>query len=109
MAGKMWFSFITWPRFSGFVDSNNPELVPLALAETGHPCLQLVDGGHAVVIVRDQSVKPASKLVLLLDDKMGDWPSSVISRFVPSQCYTFVVKINNSRLSGLSWWFCNFF
>ena len=80
----MWFSFITWPRFSCLVDGHNPELVPLALAKPRHPRLQLVDGGHAIVVVRDQGVKPTSELVFLLDDKMSDGPASVISGFVPS-------------------------
>lgn len=59
-----------WLRFSGFVHSNNAELVPLALAQSRHPSLQVLDGGDAVRIVRNQGVKPAAELVLLLNDVM---------------------------------------
>ena len=45
-------------RLSGLVDRDDPELVPLALAEAWHPSLKVVDGGAAVVVVGDQGVKP---------------------------------------------------
>ena len=41
-----------------------PELVLLAEGQSGHPGLQLRDGGHAVGVVRDEGLEPAAKLVL---------------------------------------------
>ena len=48
-----------WPGFSRLVNRDDPELVPLALAEAGHAGLQLVYRRAAVVVVRYQRVKPA--------------------------------------------------
>ena len=101
----MWFCFIAGPGFSCLVDGHNSELVPLALAQTRYPGLELVNGGHAVVIIRDQSVKPAAKLVFLLNNEVCDRSASVIRGFVPSECDTLIVKVNNSRFSRLGGWF----
>lgn len=68
---------------SGLVDGNHPELVPLALAQAGHACLQLVDGGCAVLVVCDEGIEPASELVFLLDDVVGDGPAPVVLGLVP--------------------------
>ena len=64
----MWFCFTAWPRLPCLVDGYDPELVPLALAQTGNPGLQLVDGARAVVVVRHQGVEPTAELVLFLDN-----------------------------------------
>ena len=42
------------------------DYIPFSLTESRNPGLQLLNGGGTVVVVRDESVKPASKLVLLL-------------------------------------------
>ena len=70
-------------RLSCLVDRDDPELVPLALAQAGHAGLQLVDGGLAVLVVRDQGVEPSSELVLLLDDVVGDGAAAVVLGLVP--------------------------
>ena len=82
--GQVGLGLIAWPRLPGLVNRHNPELVPLALAQTRHPGLQLVNCGAAVVIIRDEGVKPAAEFVFLLDDEMCDGPTSVISGLVPS-------------------------
>ena len=64
----MWFCFTAWPRLSCLVDGYHPELVPLALAQTGNPGLQFVDGARTVVVVRHQGVEPTAELVLFLDN-----------------------------------------
>ena len=104
MSRKVRFSFVAWPRLSRLVDRHNPELIPLALTQTRHPRLQLINGGHAVIIISDQSIKPASELVFLLDDEVSDRSSSIISWFVPSQSHTFIIKVNNSWLSRFTGW-----
>ena len=76
----------------------------LTFTEPGNSGLQLVNGGHAVIIVRDESVKPAAELVFLLDDEMCDGSPSVISWLVPSQCHRFVIKVHNSWLSRFCRW-----
>ena len=45
-------------RLAGLVDRDDPELVPLPLAEAGNPRLKVVDGRTAVVVVRYQGVEP---------------------------------------------------
>ena len=90
---------------SGLVDGNHPELVPLALAQAGHACLQLVDGGCAVLVVCDEGIEPASELVFLLDDVMRNWATTILFWLVPSESDRFVVKVNNlwlTRLAGRS-------
>ena len=103
MSAEVRFGFRRWFRFSRLVDSDHSELIPLALTQTRHSCLQLINGGHAVLIISDQSIKPASELVFLLDDVVGDGSASIILRFLPSQCDGFIVKINNLWLSRLTW------
>ena len=53
---------------AGLVDCDDPELVPLALAQTGNPGLQFVDGAGTVVVVSHQGVEPTAELVLFLDN-----------------------------------------
>ena len=74
----------------------------ITFAEPGDSGLELVNSCHAVVVVRDESVKPAAELVFLLDDEVSDGAATAVSRFIPAQRHTLVVKINNSRLSGLT-------
>ena len=66
----MWFCFTAWPRLSCLVDGYHPELVPLALAQTGNPGLQFVDGAGTVVVVSHQGVEPTAELVLFLDNNI---------------------------------------
>jgi hypothetical protein len=62
------FGFGGGLRLAGLVDGDDPELVPLSLAEARHTRLQLVDGGGAVLIVSDKGIKPSSEFVFLLDN-----------------------------------------
>ena len=92
-------------RLSGLVDGDHSELVPLALAQARHSRLQLVDGGCAVLVVGDEGVEPAAKLVFLLNDVVGDRSTTILLGFVPSQGDRLVVKVNNlgfSRGAGRS-------
>ena len=88
---------------AGLVDGDNPELIPLALAQPRYSRLQLVDGGHTVLVIGDQRVKPAAKLVFLLNDVVCDGSATVVLGFVPSQCDGFVVEINNLGFPRLAW------
>ena len=94
-------------RLSGLVGGYDAELVPLALAEPRDPRLQLVDGGAAVVVVRHERVEPSAKLVLLLDDVVGDGPAAVVQRLVPLQRHRLVVELADARLLGLRGRFCD--
>ena len=101
----MRFGFWRWVRFSCLVDSDHPELIPLAFAETRYPCFQLINGGHTVLVVSDECIKPSSELVLLLDDVVGDGSASIVLGLLPAQCDGLVVKVNNlwfTRLTGRS-------
>ena len=93
-------------RLAGLVDGDDSELVPLALAQPRYSSLQLVNGGHTVLVIGDQRVKPAAKLVFLLNDVVCDGSASVVLGFVPSQCDGFVVEINNLRFARLAWRSC---
>ena len=86
-------------RLARLIDRDDAKLIPLALAEAGHPRLQLVNRGHAVLVVRDEGVKPAAEFVFLLDDVVGDGTPAVVLGLVPSQCHGFVVKVHNFRLA----------
>ena len=88
---------------SRLVDGDHTELVDLALAQPRHPRLQLVDGGHAVLVISNESIKPAAKLVLLLNDVVRDRAATVILGFVPTQGDGLVVKVNNLGFAGLAW------
>ena len=82
--GQVGLGLVARPRLPGLVGRHDPELIPLALAQTWHPGLQLVNRGATVVVVRDEGVKPAAEFVFLLDDEMCDRSTSVISGLVPS-------------------------
>ena len=101
----MWFGLAAWPRLASFVDSNHPELVPLAFAKTRDPGLQLINNGAAVAVVGDQSVKPPSKLVLLLNDVVSDWPPAVRLRLLPSKRNRLVVEVRDVGFLWRTWWF----
>ena len=47
------------------------------------PSLQLSDSCGAVCVIRDESLEPAAKLVLLLDDVVSDGAAAVSDRLVP--------------------------
>ena len=86
VSAEVGFGFRRGFGLSRLVDCDDPELVPLALAQPRHPGLELVDGGHAVLVVRDEGVEPAAELVLLLDDVVCDGPPAVVLGLVPAQC-----------------------
>ena len=86
VSAEVGFGFGRGFGLSRLVDCDDPELVPLALAQPRHPGLELVDGRHAVLVVRDEGVKPAAELVLLLDDVVCDGPPAVVLGLVPAQC-----------------------
>ena len=99
----MGLGLVAGPGLPGLVDRHDPELVPLALAQPRHPRLQLVNGRHAVVVIRDESVKPAAEFVFLLNDVVCNGTAAVIFGFIPSQCDGFVVEINNLGFARLAW------
>ena len=74
----------------------------ITFAEPGNSGLELVNSGHAVIVVRDESIKPAAELVFLLDDEVGDRSSSAVGWFVPAQSDALVVKVHNARLPRLT-------
>ena len=86
VSAEVGFGFRRGFGLSRLVDCDDPELVPLALAQPRHPGLELVDGRHAVLVVRDEGVEPAAELVLLLDDVVCDGPPAVVLGLVPAQC-----------------------
>ena len=86
-------------RLSGLVDGDHSELVPLALAQTRHSGLQLVDCRRAVLVIGDESIKPAAELVFLLNDIVRDGTATVLLGLVPSQCDRLVVEVDNLWLS----------
>ena len=91
---------------SSLVDSDHSELVPLAFTQAGHASLQLVNGGDTVLVVSDESIKPTSELVFLLDDVVADRPATIALWFLPPQRDGFVVKVDDlwfTRLAGRSW------
>ena len=100
MSAEVWLGLGRGVGLARLVDRNDTELVPLALAQAGHPRLQLVDGRHAVLVVRDEGVEPAAEFVFLLDDVVGDGPAAVVLGLVPPQGDGFVVKVHDSRLAG---------
>merc|ERR1719384_2567279 len=63
VSAEVGFGFGRGFGLSRLVDCDDPELVPLALAQPRHPGLELVDGRHAVLVVRDEGVEPAAELV----------------------------------------------
>ena len=99
--GEVGLGLVAGPGLARLVDGHDAELVPLALAQPRHPRLQLVDGRHAVVVVRDEGVEPAAELVLLLDDEVGDGPPAVVSGLVPAQRHALVVEVHDARLPRL--------
>lgn len=103
VSAEMRLGLQTWPGFSSLVHGHDPELVPFALAQSWNPRLQLIDDGAAVVIVRDQRVKPASELVLLLNDVVSDGPATIVSWLLPSQGHGLVVEVYNVRLLWSTW------
>ena len=90
-------------RLAGLVDCDDPELVPLALAEAGHPRFQVVDLGTAVGVVGDERVEPAAEFVLLLNDVVRDGPAAVVFRLGPLQRDRLVVEVGYLRLTRLAW------
>ena len=65
-------------RLAGLVDRDDPELVPLALAEPGYSRFQVVDLGAAVLVVGDERVEPAAEFVLLLNDVVRYGSAAVV-------------------------------
>ena len=53
--------------------------------QSRHPSLQLSDSGATVCVISDESFEPAAKLVLLLDDVVGDGTATVCDRLVPPE------------------------
>ena len=107
MPAEVRFGFGGRLRLSGLVDGDHSELVPLALAQARHSRLQLVDCCCAVLVVSDESIKPSSELVFLLDDVVTDGTATVALWFLPPQCDGFVVKVNNLWFTGLAGRSCN--
>ena len=106
VSAEVGFGFGGRLRLSGLVDSDHSELVPLALTKAGHASLQLVNSRHAVLVVSDEGVKPASELVFLLDDVVADGTAAIALRLLPPECDGFVVKVDNlgfTRLAGRSY------
>ena len=99
VSAEVGFGFGGRLGLSGLVDSDHSELVPLALAQARHSRLQLVDCCCAVLVVGDESVKPAAKLVFLLNDIVRDRAATILLGLVPSQCDRLVVEVDNLRLS----------
>ena len=58
------------------------------------PGFQLLNGRRAVLVVGDESIEPTAKLVLLLDDVVGDGTSTVVRRWAPTKGHRLVVKVN---------------
>ena len=85
VSGEVGLSLVTGPGLARLVDRDYPELVPLALAQARHSRLQLVDCCCAVLVVSDESVKPAAELVFLLNDIVRDGAATVLLGLVPSQ------------------------
>ena len=86
VSAEVGFGFGGRLRLSGLVDSDHSELVPLALAKAWHSRLQLVNGGHTVLVIGDEGIKPATELVFLLNDVVCDGSTAVILGFSPSEC-----------------------
>ena len=104
MSAEVRFRVRRGVRLSGLVDGDDPELVPLSLAKSGHAGLQVVDRRVAVLVVGDEGVKPAAKLVLLLNDVVRDRPAAVVLRLVPLQGHGLVVEVCDLGLSWLARW-----
>merc|ERR1712183_512358 len=69
-----------------------------------HACFQLLNGGDAIIIISDKSIKPATKFVLLLDDVVTNGSATSIFRFAPSQSHRFVVKVHDLGFTRRSRW-----
>ena len=95
----MWACVWWGVRFAGLINGDNAELVPFAFAEAWDAGLQLFNGGHAVVVVGDEGVEPASKLVFLLNDIVADGAASIILGFAPSEGHWLVIKVHDLRLT----------
>ena len=96
----MWLCLWGWVGFTGFVNCDHAELIPLALAEARNSRLQLVNCGRAVLVVCDESVEPAAEFVFFLNDVVCDGTTSVVLWFVPPEGYGFVVKVHNLGFTG---------
>ena len=104
VSAEVRFGFRGRLRLSGLVDGDHSELVPLALAQARHSRLQLVDCCCAVLVVRDESIKPAAELVFLLNDIVRDRAATILLGLVPSQRDRLVVEVDNLWLSrGTGW------
>ena len=104
MSAEVGLSFGGGLGLASLVDSDDPELVPLALAQAGHPRFQLIDGGCTVLVVCDEGVEPAAKFVFLLDDVVGDGATSILLGLVPPKSDRLVVEVHNLRLARSTWW-----
>ena len=89
-------------RLAGLVGCDDPELVPLALAEAGHPRFQVVDLGAAVGVVGDERVEPAAEFVLLLNDVVRYGSAAVVDGGRPAQGHRLMVEIHDLRISGFT-------
>ena len=107
VSAEVGFGFGGRLRLSGLVDSDHSELVPLAFTQAGHAGLQLVNGGDTVLVVSDESIKPTSELVFLLDDVVTDGTATIALGFLPPQCDGFVVKVDNLWFTWLAGRSCN--
>ena len=102
-----------WPSvgwriwFSGLVDSNDAELIPLALAQARNASFQLLNGGGAVVIVGDECVEPTAEFVFLLNNVVTDGATAGVLGFGPAQGHGFVVKVHDFGLTGSGGWSWN--
>ena len=63
---------------AGLVDCDDPELVPLALAEPGYPRFQVVYLRAAVLVIGDERVEPTAEFVLLLNDVVRYGSAAVV-------------------------------
>ena len=100
----MWTGVGRGIRFAGLIDGNYAELIPFAFTESWHARFQLFDGSHAVVVISDERIKPATKFVLFLDDVVTDGATASVLGFGPSQSYRFIIKVYDLRFSRWSRW-----
>ena len=91
---------------AGLVDCDDPELVPLALAEPGYPRFQVVYLRAAVLVIGDERVEPTAEFVLLLNDVVRYGSAAVVLWLGPLQRDGLVVEVGYFWLAWLAWRSC---
>ena len=82
--GQVGLGLVARPRLPGFVGRHDPELIPLALAQTWNASFQFLDGGGAIVVIGDQCVEPTAEFVFLLNNVVTNGSSTSVFGFGPT-------------------------